>query len=458
MVEGRSSYRTTGLNPPFSFQFLLACAVVCLLVGWATVLDTFASNTATVVYASLFVVLLVATLVLGVLVMQLDPMDPILRERLADEAERERDKARGCKTSPRKKGEKERERERQLEEGRTSYCVVCNLAVNYKVKHCKLCNKCVLGFDHHCAWLNTCVGFRNYRPFFAVLCTVTLLFAVVVVASIHMITEDTSTGITVVSWISTVLGLVFFLVAGQLLVFHLRLQSEGLTTLNYITQVREKEMTKIRRRAASTYPCLPLPVASGILSCSHSTKEVVTCQYVFHIIARNRRKKALLKRMRQSLPTVVPPTTVPSEPIVVEEERGPGAEGLDDIDGGSLENISTPVLEVSSLGKRNSKVRLRSRRGSLVGGDIKGSAAPRRAIAGEHVLPDLPATVAMSLQPPGGHKKSRGSRNVTPAGSDSEAESVNEYSETDSVDERERERERRRERSVSRMQLPGEME
>jgi DHHC palmitoyltransferase len=45
-------------------------------------------------------------------------------------------------------------------------------------KHCTICNKCVVGFDHHCVWLNCCIAAANYRHFFNLLVSASVLLIV----------------------------------------------------------------------------------------------------------------------------------------------------------------------------------------------------------------------------------------------------------------------------------------
>jgi len=62
----------------------------------------------------------------------------------------------------------------------TKYCWVCQTTVHHESMHCKYCDKCVATFDHHCMWLNTCIGAANYDTFFK---TVVFTFSFV---TIHM--------------------------------------------------------------------------------------------------------------------------------------------------------------------------------------------------------------------------------------------------------------------------------
>ena len=50
-------------------------------------------------------------------------------------------------------------------------------AVQSGSKHCRSCNRCTEGFDHHCVWLNTCVGKANYRYFFCLLVSASMMLA-----------------------------------------------------------------------------------------------------------------------------------------------------------------------------------------------------------------------------------------------------------------------------------------
>lgn len=159
-----------------------------------------------------------------------------------------------------------------VEEADTKYCWVCQTNVYNQSMHCKYCDKCVGVFDHHCMWLNTCIGAENYRYFFK---TVTWTFTFV---SIHVGTIATQLGLYFVNnltirrlaskWfdadvdivlVGINIGMLVFTASTafmvlQLLVFHVGLQREGVTTYQYIVRdTAEKRdrsifVNKVRQR------------------------------------------------------------------------------------------------------------------------------------------------------------------------------------------------------------------
>jgi hypothetical protein len=159
-----------------------------------------------------------------------------------------------------------------VEEEDTKYCWVCQTNVYNQSMHCKYCDKCVGVFDHHCMWLNTCIGAENYRDFFK---TVVWTFVFV---CIHVGTIATQLGLYFVNnltirrlaskWfdadvdivlVGINIGMLVFTTSTafmvlQLLVFHIGLQREGVTTYQYIirdsAEKRDKSIfvNKVRQR------------------------------------------------------------------------------------------------------------------------------------------------------------------------------------------------------------------
>jgi len=161
----------------------------------------------------------------------------------------------------------------------TKQCWICDIQVGTKSMHCKFCNKCVDHFDHHCMWLNTCVGKANYDYFFRTMVFVNLMLLVQLSVQIALICdiyigEQLGLGGTkerAENWfgvgtpipVVAIMGFFAFLnigslsLIGQLLLFHLKLQKEGISTYEFIVrdnrERREKtnklNELKVRRKA-----------------------------------------------------------------------------------------------------------------------------------------------------------------------------------------------------------------
>lgn len=155
--------------------------------------------------------------------------------------------------------------------GPTKQCWICDTQVGEKSMHCKFCNKCVDHFDHHCMWLNTCVGKANYRYFFrTMVCITSLLFvhgSILLALIIDIFVGSGKIKARTEEWfqldatipIVTVLAnfllfdLACFSLMFQLLIFHLKLQREGLTTYAFIVRdnQRRREKTKADNELAA---------------------------------------------------------------------------------------------------------------------------------------------------------------------------------------------------------------
>lgn len=119
-------------------------------------------------------------------------------------------------------------------------CRTCKVVKPNRSHHCSVCNRCVRQFDHHCAWLGNCVGRQNYRLFFLtvvliLLCAILeLIFVVTFVILLFVGKFNLFVCISLVF-----LGCYFtlaVLLLGYLLVFHLALIREGMTTYEYINK------------------------------------------------------------------------------------------------------------------------------------------------------------------------------------------------------------------------------
>ncbi|XP_065518838.1 palmitoyltransferase ZDHHC1 isoform X1 [Lathamus discolor] len=155
------------------------------------------------------------------------------------------------------------------------HCHVCDVNVSAKSKHCGTCNKCVCGFDHHCKWLNNCVGERNYWLFLnsvlsailglglllLIACYVFAEFFIdpMVLRSDHHFyalknqtdrwfvflpaapVETQAPAILITTGIFILLSLMTVVLLGHLLIFHIYLMRNKLTTYEYILQHRFRQ-------------------------------------------------------------------------------------------------------------------------------------------------------------------------------------------------------------------------
>jgi hypothetical protein len=159
------------------------------------------------------------------------------------------------------------------EEGDIKYCWVCQTSVHNQSMHCKYCDKCVSKFDHHCMWLNTCIGSANYKTFFqTVIWTFTFVSLHVATLTIYLalyFLDDASVRSLAKNWwggadaslivVGFNIGFLVFtsfcaFMILQLLVFHLGLRREQITTYQYIirdtARKRDRMMLahKVRQR------------------------------------------------------------------------------------------------------------------------------------------------------------------------------------------------------------------
>ncbi|NXV49825.1 ZDHC1 palmitoyltransferase, partial [Uria aalge] len=163
------------------------------------------------------------------------------------------------------------------------HCHVCDVDVSAKSKHCGTCNKCVCGFDHHCKWLNNCVGERNYWLFLnSVLSAILGLCLLLLVACYVFVqffidptmlrsdrhfdalknhthrwfvflpaapVETQASAILVMAGIFILLSLMTVILLGHLLIFHIYLMWNKLTTYEYIQQrCPQQEMKEVDKQ------------------------------------------------------------------------------------------------------------------------------------------------------------------------------------------------------------------
>ncbi|XP_009999346.1 PREDICTED: probable palmitoyltransferase ZDHHC1 [Chaetura pelagica] len=180
------------------------------------------------------------------------------------------------------------------------HCHVCDVNVSAKSKHCGTCNKCVCGFDHHCKWLNNCVGERNYwlflnsvlsailglAPLLLVACYVLVQFFIDPAAlrshpHFHALKNHTDSwfvflpaapvetqapAILVTAGIFILLSLMTVILLGHLLIFHIYLMWNKLTTYEYILQQRPQQEAKETDKQRESCPSQFSPNQEGDFS------------------------------------------------------------------------------------------------------------------------------------------------------------------------------------------------
>mmetsp|Transcript_54049 Transcript_54049/g.167551 ORF Transcript_54049/g.167551 Transcript_54049/m.167551 type:complete len:437 (-) Transcript_54049:63-1373(-) len=140
------------------------------------------------------------------------------------------------------------------------YCPICEVSVELRSKHCRTCNKCIDTFDHHCMWLNNCIGSANYRAFFVTVCSVAVMTGILLSTCAYVLVtyfadeerfvqraqsislfrsspRELLLGLTIAL---VVVNTPLFLLDLQLVLLHLFLMSQHLTTFEYIISKQEK--------------------------------------------------------------------------------------------------------------------------------------------------------------------------------------------------------------------------
>ncbi|NXP02725.1 ZDHC1 palmitoyltransferase, partial [Thinocorus orbignyianus] len=173
------------------------------------------------------------------------------------------------------------------------HCNVCDVDVSTTSKHCGTCNKCVCGFDHHCKWLNNCVGERNYWLFVnSVLSAILGLGLLLLVACYVFVqffvdptmlrsdphfdalknhthrwfvflpaapVETRASAILIMAGILILLGVLSVILLGHLLIFHIYLMWNKLTTYEYILQQRPQHKMKEADKKQESCPSQQRP-------------------------------------------------------------------------------------------------------------------------------------------------------------------------------------------------------
>lgn len=132
------------------------------------------------------------------------------------------------------------------------YCATCHIWRLPRMSHCAVCNTCVLHHDHHCVFLNNCVGAANYRTFLWTLAgcvaasvyLATVLFVHCFYYTWHVVpgsarppSVHAALAHTPVSLLLAIAGCICTTYPLLLLMFHVYLSANNLTTREYLNYV-----------------------------------------------------------------------------------------------------------------------------------------------------------------------------------------------------------------------------
>jgi len=118
-------------------------------------------------------------------------------------------------------------------------CEDCDNNISAKrVKHCHLCNKCVADFDHHCRYLNSCIAGRTYNAWAIFVCGLLALMVGAAMSAIDNVQKQDPDEAPTLQWaacaFSAALSCLLALFLACLLLQHLYLACQGITTLEYV--------------------------------------------------------------------------------------------------------------------------------------------------------------------------------------------------------------------------------
>lgn len=129
-------------------------------------------------------------------------------------------------------------------------CTLCQSPIQLFSKHCVSCDKCIYSYDHHCFWVNNCIGGKNYKIFFAMVVSNTILVCVTssycIVALVNEIdyidTDDyDSAPAYIIFYIITgTLSLLATVYLGYILIFHIYMWHLGMSTYEYVVKKRNR--------------------------------------------------------------------------------------------------------------------------------------------------------------------------------------------------------------------------
>ena len=251
---GKSKYRSHGFEfPPNPYQLILASNTITTSILTPLTFYTNQFLESKIIFSILYFISLFTVLYYWVRAVKSDPTDPVvLQNREAVKLNQQFDTSRY-----------------------DNICTICNTSVGNDSKHCGSCNRCVQGFDHHCIWLNNCVGRVNYNLFAKLISCLFAHEAIIIVAASTRIADFAygvveSEGFVHVLAVQIYLigqGLAIFLFLLNLIILHIWLKKNGMTTYDLI---RTKRRMKKGKKVVSVGPT---EIVNSKISLPHSPRE-----------------------------------------------------------------------------------------------------------------------------------------------------------------------------------------
>ena len=145
----------------------------------------------------------------------------------------------------------------------SAMCSICDSCVDSTSKHCGRCNRCVSNFDHHCKWLNNCVGRVNYRLFVWLIAALECTEWILTIFSTDLIIiyardrdrfEDAARSmapsinpdaVAIAIIVEAVLSIAVGVAVLNLILLHIHLRCQGITTYEYIIRKRDRKQSKV---------------------------------------------------------------------------------------------------------------------------------------------------------------------------------------------------------------------
>ncbi|CDW86338.1 probable palmitoyltransferase zdhhc1-like [Stylonychia lemnae] len=140
------------------------------------------------------------------------------------------------------------------------HCSICKTHVLEFSKHCQACNRCVENFDHHCKWLNNCIGEINYNQFFNMLVAVSISLTFQSGINIgiiidyrdrlkklhqyddmnYIIENLLNSQFHIATIVNLIVNTLVLMMVSKLLIYHIWLKYNGLTTYQHLVMKRDK--------------------------------------------------------------------------------------------------------------------------------------------------------------------------------------------------------------------------